>query len=840
MQVGRGHGALTWKIQVFLLLVFMFSGTCALAYQVVWTRMLALVFGSTHQAIASVLAMFMLGLALGSYGAGQVVHKIRNCGRAYGFLELVLALYVLAFPYLLKQLSVFYWSVFPHTHTGLVLDTLVRLFLAALILLPPTICMGATLPLLAQYIESRNEKLGQKIGWLYGINTLGAAGGAFVSAFFMIPYFGLHSTIYVFAAINLVIGLACLWVLQPNPAPASLVRPEPKTKDSSPIVQLKPHSTALFLFILFLAGLVGMLLENGWSHALVLVFGTSVYAFATMLTTYLLGLASGCFVASRFMHKLRSTKVLAWLLVANAAAVLVSTPIIGALPGWFVTIFGDLQARWAVVMTQEFLACAALMFVPTFLNGALFPLCLHFIAQTRKRHLRTTGSNTAYAYVWNTAGSILGALVAGFIFIPLWGTERCLLLAASLLCAAGALVFLVQASQSVKNYFWVGALGLGAVLIPFVARTWDVVTMNSGVYIYSRFFEDQGALSREMKNFKLVYYQEGSVSVAVFEDPQGDRFLRVNGKTDGSSEGDNTTQMLLGYLPYLYAQDIDQALVIGFGTGITSGCVLDLPVTSLESIEISPEVLGAAPCFAELNAQVFRDQRSIIRKLDGRTWLAAMPVAYDMIISEPSNPWQTGNANLFTTEFFELAAQKLKPGGVLCQWLPYYNMDSSHFRLILASLKSVFPHTHLWMSATDTFLISSQEPLNIDMQRVTALLEHSSSAQKLRDLGIFNAQDLLSFFYLDNQAVQQMVAGVTMQNTDSFPIVEFHSPKYLLGPNRPDIFFAILEESFHSTLPLEGKGVDNFGRILSRRGFFERWRIPQHVTDQMVQRAMAP
>jgi spermidine synthase len=835
-----GH-RLTWNVLAMLFVAFMLSGTCALAYQVVWTRMLSLVFGSTHQAIATVLAMFMLGLALGSFLGGKLVLKVQNSGRAYGVIEIVLGCYALAFSLILKAISTLYWQIYPQTYDVLLLDSLARLALAALILLPPTILMGATLPLLAQFVESKNEKLGQRIGWLYGINTIGAACGAFVSAFYMIPYYGLQVTINIFAIINIVIGIGCILVLQPLPPVAPETRQGSKKKTRPKAKTVHNISVPLLLMLLFLTGAVGMLLENGWSHALVLVFGTSVYAFATMLTTYLVGLASGCFVASRFLQYIRSAHVLAWLLVANGLAIGFSTPVIGALPGWFVSIFGNMQAQWHVVMAKEFLACAALMFVPTFLNGALFPICLHFIAQSQQRKDYATGKNTAYAYVWNTSGSILGALVAGFILIPFLGTERCLLLAAALVLLAAALVFWQEKEQSRLQYVLAGCMGLGALATPFAGLTWDAVTMNSGVYVYSRFFEDQSALAQEMKNFKLVYYKEGSASVAVFESSQGDRFLRVNGKTDGSSEGDNTTQMLLGYLPYLYAQELEKSLVIGFGTGITSGCVLDLPVASLESIEISAEVLGAAPWFEDLNSQVFTDERSIIRELDGRTWLSAMPITYDMIISEPSNPWQTGNANLFTTEFFHLAAQRLTASGVLCQWLPYYNMDSSHFRLILASLKSVFPHTHLWMSATDTFLISSKQPLVINMDRITALFENSSSSKKLHDIGIVDKNALLSFYYLDNEALDKMIEGITLQNTDAFPIVEFHSPKYLLGPNRPDIFFAILEESYQAAMPVAHAGgyLDTFGRILSRRGFYENWRIPQQVTDQMVQRAMA-
>jgi spermidine synthase len=557
-----------------------------------------------------------------------------------------------------------------------------------------------------------------------------------------------------------------------------------------------------------------------------------------MLTAYLVGLSAGCLFASRFLLRYCSIRFLAALLLINGAAILAITPVIGFLPSWFVSVFGDMKAQWHMVMAKEFLTSASLMFIPTFIGGAIFPICLQIIAQVGERRTATTGVSTSIAYVWNTAGSIFGALSAGFVVIPLLGSERCLLIAASLSLAGSAVAACDETSPRPLGKTYACAIILMALAAPFLFTTWNATKMNSGVYVYSKFFDSENALEREMKNYDLIFYREGSASVAVLESAQGHRFLRVNGKTDGSSEGDNTTQMLLGYLPYLYAKETQNALVIGLGTGITSGCVLDLPVDSVESIEISPEVVEASRFFSALNQRVFEDQRSRLRILDGRTWLSAMPNTYDLIISEPSNPWQTGNANLFTADFFRIAGARLNEGGVLCQWIPYYNMDSSHFRLIIKSLQSVFPYVHLWMSGTDTFLISSMQPLEIKADRIRHLFEDSVVASKLKDMRIDTPSSLLSFYYLDSDSLQSMTRDVTSLNTDSFPFVEFHSPKFLLGPNRPDIFFEILETSYASSLEISDPALDSNARILHRRGFYSRWRIPANVTEEMLRRSL--
>ena len=305
-------------------------------------------------------------------------------------------------------------------------------------------------------------------------------------------------------------------------------------------------------------------------------------------------------------------------------------------------------------------------------------------------------------------------------------------------------------------------------------------------------------------------------------------------------EGDNYTQMLLGYLPALYAHRQQNALVIGLGTGVSSGCVLDLPFQSVETAEISPEVIEAAHYFSKLNDAVFSDPRSTLRVLDGRTWLMAMPRSYDIITSEPSNPWQTGNANLFTVDFFRLAARRLAPGGVFSQWLPFYRMNPSHFRLILKSFRTVFPHVNVWLAATDTIIIGSAEPLMIDPNRLKETLANPAVRSKLASLDINSTASLFSFFYLDEQAAEAFTANTDGLNLDLHPLVEFDSPKYLLGPNRPDILLAILDDSYAAKLPLAGPsdpGLD-FARVLSRRTFYPRWRFPGELTETMISRSL--
>jgi len=804
--------------------IFFVSGSCGLAYQVVWARLLTLIFGSTVHATATVLGVFMLGLALGSHVSGRWLAQRPNPGRIYALIEIALGLFAVAFPLLLDLVQQLHSLLFPLVHEQPLALSATRLLLAVLILIVPTTLMGATLPVLSRLFAPDPSAPARGVGLLYSLNTFGAAAGAFFSAYAAIPLLGLDLTIYASAALNVAVGGAALALFRNDPAPAA---PEPP-REAAP-------ARAAMLWAVFVAGFSGMLLENAWSHALVLVFGTSVYAFATMLTTFLVGIGLGSLAASRLAGRIGGRAGLVPLFALMGLSVYATTAVIGRLPGWFVSVFSDAGATWTGIVATEFAVSFLVMFAPTFLSGVCFPLVVAAIADGR-----AIGRAVARAYTVNTVGCILGALLAGFAAIPLMGAERTLL-------AAGALCLLLAAALALRQ----GGAGKAAAAVlalcaaagPLVLTTWDPMAMNSGVYVYSRALAQGGdPLANMARNYTLLFHDEGAATVAVLESAKGHRFLRINGKTDGSDEGDNYTQMFLGYLPTLYARNLDDALVIGLGTGITSDCLLDLPLKRVTTVEISPEVVAAAPYFSKLNSQVFADPRSTVRTLDGRTWLMAMPETYDIIVSEPSNPWQTGNANLFTVDFFRLAAARLKPGGVLCQWLPIYHMDTDHVRLIIKSLRAVFPHVNVWLAYSDALIICSNDPLEMTGERLENFLSTPAVARKLDSLDIGSTNDLLSFFYLDEKAATAFGGNVPGYNLDSRPVIEFDSPKYVLGASNADTFMAIVAASAGNTLPLRSDHdpeAVRIGRILKRQKYYQSWGIPPPLADLLLRQALS-
>jgi spermidine synthase len=326
----------------------------------------------------------------------------------------------------------------------------------------------------------------------------------------------------------------------------------------------------------------------------------------------------------------------------------------------------------------------------------------------------------------------------------------------------------------------------------------------------------------------------------VVESPRG-RYLRVNGKTDGGytklGRSDNYTQFFLGILPLLYAPKAEQALVIGLGTGLTLQGVHASPRVKLDCIEISPAVAEAARYFEDINGKVLDSPRVQLHLLDGRTWLAAMPRLYDIIVSEPSHPWQTGNANLFTEDFFRASLKRLRPAGVFCQWLPYYQMDKEHFQTLIRTVHQSYPYINVWVVYSDAIVIGSQQPLAIDWPAVQKLVEEPAYAGILQQLDIHSAAELLSFFYLDTAAVDKFVQNVTTVNSDDHPVIEYAAPKYLLQQQRGYAFYEMLELSMKASLPAQNVPASvnlERERVMERGKYFRIWGVPIEVFRKML------
>jgi len=823
--------------------VFFFSGLCGLIYEVVWSRLLTLVFGNTTYAISTVVGVFMFGLALGSYLCGKFLSKIKNLLKTYALIEIGIGIYAALSIPLLSVVQVVHTELFPSIYSNHLLLNLIRILLSSSLLFCPTLLMGATMPLLSQALTRSPRFIGRDIGLLYAINTFGAAAGCFLGAFLLIPTLGIQLTIFAGAGLNIFLGLM-VWTFSKGMVSKDAKELKPPTasqnKAVSESLRITRNQSIFVIFIFTVSGFLALLYEVSWSRALILVFGTSIYAFATMLTTYLLGMALGSIVLGRLIDRVRHPILLfAILQMVIGASVFVTTPIIGRLPDYFMIFFSDKSISWGTVTFTEFIVCFLMILTPTFASGASFPLVARIFMNYRGLKI---GPTVADVYAFNTLGCIFGSVAAGFILIPMIGVEKTLLIGggANFIIAA-SLIMITSDMKKLARFAW----GIGSVLAAIVGilllPSWNPKVLNSGVYMYGNTIANTPGttdVNSFMAPYKLLYHREGSSATVTVFQRNNIRFLRVNGKTDGSNSTDNYTETFLGILPIMYSKNPENVLVIGLGTGITLGSVLDYPMKKVDCVEISPEVVEASHCFNEDNGFALSSPTAHLHVLDGRTWLMAMPETYDIITSEPSHPWQTGNANLFTVDFFKLAMKRLKKGGVFCQWLPIYQMEKEHFLLLVSSFKKVFPYVHVWMANSDALLIGSVEELPpIDYREFQKRMAMPKIKQKLAKVDVNSPEDFLSFFYLDNNAVDKFIEGVTGVNSDNYPVLEFSAPKYLLTLVNPDTFLSLLNLSFESKLPLANaedlQGIQ-YKRLNKRASFFRQWRIPEPIVQKML------
>ncbi|NIM02008.1 MAG: hypothetical protein GTN89_14600 [Acidobacteria bacterium] len=786
-----------------ILFLFLLSGATSLVYEVVWLRKLILIFGSTQFATSTVLSTFMAGLALGAFIAGRRMTRSATAPlKIYGLLEIGIGIYALLVPLLFRVTSPVYRALWD---AGLS-ESFVALSLAkfvgiAVILLPPTVMMGATLPVLARQVADDPERIGGKVGTLYAINTFGAVTGTFLAGFVFVPHLGVRQTLWATAAVNGVLGLAAVWlarrIRQPLPA-------EPEAIDAAgTAARPTPRRVPLVLLVFGLSGFGALVLEVAWTRVLALVTGSSVYAFSLMLLAFLVGLAAGSAFFAGYLRRRPATDpaaMLAVLLIVAGFLAYATSWAFRSLPRIFAEVHFWTQspsdwltgAGWLSAnqwMVAQFLAGLAIMFPATFALGGIFPAVLQYHA----RRLDRVGTSVGTVYASNTMGTIVGAAMAGFVLIPAFGMLNTVTGIAVVEVALGALVLfaIVPRTRRLRP-----ALLLAAVLVCgliFRLPQWDVRLMNSGVYmnLFGEGWTDWETFSENIySNNEVVFVREGlTATVFVGDQPRFEnRYLAVNGKIEASTNADLETQLMCSHLPLMMHADPKDVMVIGLASGISVGSAATHPVEAIRVIEVEKEMEPAARLFEEHNDYVLDDPRVVLSFNDARNELEFSSQTYDVIISEPSNPWMTVAANLFTEDFFRMAKTRLRPGGVFSQWVQNYYLPKEDLRSIIAAFRKSFPHVMLFETyeGIDLLMMGSQEPIFLDLQRLEERMAELRVRMDLGRIGIRSASNVLELFRLGPSAIDEIVAGAP-SNTDDNARVEFSAPKtfgiYTLGEN---------------------------------------------------------
>jgi len=748
------------------------SGAAALVYQVIWNRLLLVVFGSTTSATATVVAAFMGGMALGAWMLARYGALIIHPARMYVVFELLIAGYALLFPVLLSSASELYGIAWLSQSDQPLLLGVLRLAVGLLVLALPTFIMGATLPLLLRVLEGSGRSTGL-VSRVYGLNALGGAVGAAACGFWLLPVLGSSAATLIAVGLNLVVAasvyLAFRSRLQPESCARVMVTP-----------QYRDRRTTLHRLALVTAGFAAIAYEVVWTRLLILVNGSSTYTFSLVLTIYILGLALGSFWIGKRVDQLRSTEIsFAHLQVAVALTAIAGIWLVAKLPYIALDVYAFVGVSYTTSLILNTGTTVLALLPPSFLLGAAFPVAVRMIDCDRAQPFRPFGQ----AYSWTALGNVIGALAAGAGLIGVMGLQGSIrLLAAVSLAAAIICLFTARVSSMQRNLYLLIVASLLAGLVA-IRGSWDTLALTSGVFkqahIYLGVGGDSSKLDQILGNYKTIYYREGNQSVVtVVERPTlgatPHRMLSIDGKVDASTGADMSTQLLSGYLPVLLHEGPSDVFIIGLASGVTAGAVASDPeIASITIAEIEPAVVDAAREFSAFNQRALDDPRVNLVLDDGRHYLRATRANFDIIISEPSNPWMSGPARLFTREFFTEVQARLNPGGVFAQWVPLYGLSTRLLKAELRTFTDVFPSVALYqISQGDLLIVGSLQPLSRRRLATTLPGWPGSNGQGPEDAG--------ASLITGDKGLRAWL-GPGPLNTDDNGLLEFGAPKYLLS-----------------------------------------------------------
>ncbi len=779
---------------------FVLSGATGLIYEVLWARMLGLVFGATTLAISAVLCAFMGGLALGSALAGRLATRISRPILGYGAIEILVGFYALCVPPLFRGIDWAYAAIWQHWHPGFYGFALSRFVLAAMILTVPTTLMGATLPVLAAAVERSSDKRRNTIATLYTCNLAGAIVGTVAAGFLLLPSLGVRMTIWIAAAINLLIGAVALFIDPRTREDHELTATSEEIEPGAAAV-LKIEDVKFWLFIAFISGFVTIGMQLVWSRLLSMIVGSSTYAFSIVLALFLGGLSLGAYAISRKRKRdatsLRRTVLIIEILIA--ASLFMSIVATNAVP--VLLIQGGFRLSidsWIGLLALQIVAAGMLVLLPAVLMGMVMPSVL-LRAQASKngregeslsRGWHSAVRFVGQSYALNTIGAIAGAVVTAFVLIPKTGSRFTIFGLASLCVIAAGITY--EPPHEVSDRALTRSLAAGAVAILIIAMfaSWPRLNLDRlSIGAYDSFVrvlaKSRGAVAENHQqdgpeDHQLLMYDEGRTATVSVRRDWNITSIAINGRTNASDAEDMPTQIMLGQLGVLIAPRLNKALVVGFATGVTVGSVLQSPINSVECVEIEPAAVTASHYFEHVNNRPLIDPRLHLIIDDARTYLRVNPTTYDLIVSEPSHPWVPGVANLFTREFFSLGRERLNADGVFVQWLQTYQLSTESLRSILATFHDVFPRVAVFRvqgtaKGKDLILIASNSPLGFD--RISERLGDERISREIARAGIKNADDLRrDWFVCDESQLGRALAGALI-NFDDNMLVETRAPR---------------------------------------------------------------
>jgi predicted membrane-bound spermidine synthase len=766
-----------------ILASFFVSGLAGLLYQVVWTRYLALFLGSTSYAVVAVLAAFMGGLAAGNALLGTRADSLRRPLFFYACLEAGIGLFAVFFPWYFEAVQQGFLSVIRTVHPEGTPRLALQFGFAVLIILLPTVLMGATLPVLTKYVTRSLSELRGRVAALYSINSAGAVAGILLADWWWIPALGLEAVVQLGATLSL--GIALVAYVLSSRSGEGLDEPAQPVARSATDESFTPLECRVALVAAGLSGFVAMLYEVAWTRLLALALGSSTHAYSLMLATFISGIAVGSALVSSWRRRYDTLVAFAVAEWALAGTLLVSMFFYDLIPYAFAHLADVIARRPAAYPLYELvqaLICFSVLFVPAVCLGMTLPLASRVVTAD----FRTTGGSVGRVFAVNTVGTVLGAVLTGLVFLPVLGLASTLALGIGINALIGW-VTLASRRGGVTRALIQGLVAT-AVLVAVVSLTLGERWSRAFVLGLWRDVRPPASIAEFRQRadiYNLAYHRDGAGStVAILavtnRAGQPSISLKVNGKADASSGEDMSTQILAGQLPMLLHPSAERVLVVGAGSGVTVGSILQhTTVKAVDLVEISPEVTEVArEHFAPFNHDALRNPRCHTHIEDAKTFLQTTPESFDIIVTEPSNPWMAGVAAVFSQEYYRDCLARLKPGGLCAQWIQAYETDDETFATVVATFGSVFPHLSLWQTSTsDLLLIGAPQPYRPDLQAMARRLAEPAVAADLKRIEITRPVNVLALQMVAFGDAFFLAPDGTTIHSDFHPVLEYRAQR---------------------------------------------------------------
>ncbi len=754
------YSYLKWTVSLFLLL----SGSSALIYQVLWVRLLGLSIGSTSISISTVLAAFFLGLGLGSYFAGYIIKKFQNRFKVYLVVEIAIALSAILLLPILLNLDYFI-SILPIIEAGLGF----KFFVVVLLLFIPTFLIGTTFPLLMSIAIIHKNEIGGKLAHFYAFNSAGAVAGVLLAGFVFIPHFGLDGTLYIAAALNLLIVLIGFALYDRFTFFTNTL------SISSHDMQEPKKFNNKALIVLFVTGLSAMATEVGWMKFLIIYTENTIYGFSLILAMFLIGITIGSFIAkSKIISNFNTEKVLFFGLILLAVALLGARVGLGMFPEIYEQL-NSMEVDPFIYRWSKYFVMFLLLLPATALFGALFPISLKYYFPD----IATLHSHVGRAYAVNIIAGIFGSVIAGFWIIPYFSTDV-LLTAMSILVLLSSLLFIKCFRIQKVSYI------LGAFIVIFLLSSNYLAHIDYRSMINLVIQRNAGVHASDL-NFKTHYIKEGQtgiISIHSYHNSPCIMILSNNGMPESTiniCESDKLllSEFLLGQIPFLLNPSAQKAFVIGYGGGTTVKALAMNPLKSIDIVELDSAVLDAVRTLYSNKLPTDSDKRVHISVNDARNSLLISKESYDIIVSQPSHPWLSGGSNIMNKDFFKIVKSKLLEDGISAQWLPLFKIDVATLKSIIKAYTDTFEYVISFVNVQtrDFLMFGSSQPIVYDYEKIQKIMKNPQINSVLKHLNIENVHDLMRYFALSRDQLIK-ISSLAIPANDTNLLAEIYRSRY--------------------------------------------------------------